>query len=138
MFEVITGRIGELITALRLTQMGVENTICPLNGSDIIALCNHNLYRVQVKARSCPDSARPSHFMWTTSYSSKIKIPYTRKHCDIIALVSIPHENVYFMPVINQTRVTQRLKVNVFDDKSIASSTWEKAISELDNSDGTS
>ena len=76
--------------------------------------------------------------MWTTSYSSKKKVPYTRKHCDIMALVSIPHENVYFMPVINETSVTRRLKVEIFDDKSIASSTWEKAISDLDNSDRTS
>ena len=93
---------------------------------------------MQVKARSVPDSSRPSHFMWTTSYSSKKKVPYTRKHCDIMALVSIPHENVYFMPVINETSVTRRLKVEIFDDKSIASSTWEKAISDLDNSDRTS
>jgi uncharacterized protein YpbB len=138
MSEVATGRIGELIAALRLTQMGIENTINPLNGSDIIATTKGKLYRVQVKARSVPDSSRPTHFMWTTSYSSKKKVPYTRKHCDIIALVSIPHENVYFMPVIHQTSVTRRLKVEIFDDKSIASSTWEKAISELDNSDGSS
>lgn len=138
MSEVSTGRIGELIAALRLTQMGIENTINPLNGSDIIATTKGKLYRVQVKARSVPDSSRPTHFMWTTSYSSKKKIPYTRKHCDIIALVSIPHENVYFIPVIQQTSVTRRLKVKIFDDKSIASSTWEKAISELDNSDGSS
>lgn len=138
MSEVATGRIGELIAALRLTQMGIENTISPLNGSDIIATTKGKLYRVQVKARSVPDSSRPTHFMWTTSYSSKKKVPYTRKHCDIIALVSIPHENVYFMPVIHQTSVTRRLKVEIFEDKSIASSTWEKAISELDNSDGSS
>ena len=138
MSEVSTGRIGELIAALRLTQMGIENTISPLNGSDIIATTKGKLYRVQVKARSMPDSSRPSHFMWTTSYSSKKKVPYTRKHCDIMALVSIPHENVYFMPVINETSVTRRLKVEIFDDKSIASSTWEKAISDLDNSDRTS
>lgn len=138
MSEVATGRIGELIAALRLTQMGIENTISPLNGSDIIATTKGKLYRVQVKARSVPDSSRPTHFMWTTSYSSKKKVPYTREHCDIIALVSIPHENVYFMPVIHQTSVTRRLKVEIFDDKSIASSTWEKAISELDNSDGSS
>ena len=138
MSEVATGRIGELIAALRLTQMGIENTINPLNGSDIIATTKGKLYRVQVKAPSVPDSSRPSHFMWTTGYSSKKKVPYTREHCDIIALVSIPHENVYFMPVIHQTSVTRRLKVEIFDDKSIASSTWEKAISELDNSDGSS
>ena len=118
--------------------MGIENTINPLNGSDIIATTKGKLYRVQVKARSMPDSSRPSHFMWTTSYSSKKKVPYTREHCDIIALVSIPHENVYFMPVINQTNVTKRLRVEIFEDKSIASSTWEKAISELDNSNGSS
>ena len=138
MSEVSTGRVGELIAALRLTQMGIENTISPLNGSDIIATTNNKLYRVQVKARSVPDSARPKYFMWTTSFSSKKKVPYTRKHCDIIALVSIPHENVYFMPIIGQSPITTRLLVEVFEDETIAPSTWEKAISELDNSDGSS
>ena len=134
MSAVMSGRIGELIAALRLEQLGVSTKISPINGFDIIASLNGKLYRVQVKARNVPDTSRPSHYMWTTSSGSRKKKPYTNKECDIIALVSIAHENVFFFAVVGETNVTKRLRVNLFDDRSIAQSSWDQAINKLDDS----
>ena len=58
MSEITVGRIGELICCLRLEEIGIPNEIAHINGFDIAAHYNSRLIRVQVKARSVPDTRR--------------------------------------------------------------------------------
>ena len=65
MSELVTGRIGELIVALRLEEIGVRTGMCPVGAFDIIASYNGK-FRIQVKSRTKPDPSRPTHYMWAT------------------------------------------------------------------------
>lgn len=132
MSELVTGRIGELIVALRLEEIGVSTSMCPVGAFDIIASYNGKIYRIQVKARTKPDPSRPTHYMWATAKGGK-KSPLDTSDCDIVALVSVPHENVFFMPVVRTMNVTKRLRVNLFEDRGIAPATWTRAIIDLEN-----
>ena len=136
MSEIVTGRIGELITAVRLEQIGVRTGMCSVGAFDLIASTKGKIFRIQVKSRSKPDTSRPSHFMWATAKGGKKK-PLSHIDCDIVALVSIPHETVFFIAVTKQLNVTARIKVKLFEDKSIARTSWERAMIVLQNYKGS-
>lgn len=136
MSEIVTGRIGEFIAALRLEQIGVRTGMCSVGAFDLIACTNSEIYRIQVKSRSKPDTSRPSHFMWATAKGGK-KEPLSHIDCDIVALVSIPHETVFFMAVTKQLNVTARIRVKLFEDRSIARTSWKRAMIVLQNYKGS-
>ena len=134
MSEITVGRIGELICCLRLEEIGIPNEIAHINGFDIAAHYKSKLIRVQVKARSVPDTRRKNVYMFTTSIGAKRKIALTRKECDVIGLVAIPEKQVIFMPVKRKVNVTARIKISDFKKKNIALITWNQAMRTLNYS----
>tara|TARA_R100000988_G_C3998784_1_gene167534 strand:- start:1447 stop:1854 length:408 start_codon:yes stop_codon:yes gene_type:complete len=135
MSEITVGRIGELICCLRLEEIGIPNEIAHINGFDIAAHYNSKLIRVQVKARSVPDTRRKKIYMFTTSKGCKKKIALTRNECDVIGLVSIPEQQVIFMPVKTKVNVTARVRISEYKKKNIALITWNQAMQVLNYSD---
>ncbi len=135
MSELTVGRIGELICCLRLEEIGVPNEIAHINGFDLAAHYNNRLIRVQVKARTVPDTRRKNVYMFTTSKGAKKKIARTRKECDVIGLVAIPEKSVIFIPVKTKVNVTARVKISEFKKKDIALITWNQAMRTLKYSD---
>lgn len=135
MSELTVGRIGELICCLRLEEIGVPNEIAHINGFDIAAHYNSRLIRVQVKARTVPDTRRKNFYMFTTSKGCKKKIALTNKECDVIGLVSVPEKQVIFMPVKTKVNVTARVRISDYKKKDIALITWNQAMQKLNYSD---
>lgn len=126
MSELSTGRVGELITALFLEKLGVKTNICNFEAFDLMASYESKIYRIQVKARTKPDTSRSTHYMWCTSKGGR-KYPLGTADCDIVALVAIPQNNIYFLPVLQTMNVTKRIKVSAFDNPDLAENTWKQA-----------
>jgi len=131
MSEITVGRIGELICCLRLEEIGIPNEIAHINGFDIAAHYKSKLIRVQVKARTVPDTRRKNFYMFATSKGSKKKIALTNKDCDVVGLVSIPEQQVIFMPVKTKVNVTARVRISDYKKKDIALITWNQAMRKL-------
>lgn len=128
--QVQVGRSGELLAAYYLESFGVETSIVHMGATDILAIVNNNYVRVQVKSRETTDRNRYDFFI---AKGGK-KEPLTIMDCDILALVGLPHKQVFFMH-ISEMKIGKHIKknINVFNDDELARSTWNRAITYLDN-----
>lgn len=126
--QVQVGRSGELLAAYYLESFGVETSIVHMGATDIIAMVNNNYVRVQVKSREKTDKNRYDFFICKGGK----KEPLTIMDCDILALVGLPHKQVFFMHM-KEMKIGRHIKknVNIFNDDELARSTWNRAISFL-------
>jgi hypothetical protein len=101
-----------------------------MGATDILAIVNNNYVRVQVKSRETTDKNRYDFFI---AKGGK-KEPLTIMDCDILALVGLPHKQVFFMH-ISEMKIGKHIKknINVFNDDELARSTWNRAITYLNN-----
>ena len=130
MSELKTGKVGEIITLLRLTQIGKQADIVHVAGSDILVVDGKRTWRVQVKAshikRNGGNGDARRGYQFCVSKGLKPKRSLTYEDCDIVALVAIEQERVMFVPVEHFKGVkTQRKKQIDFDQPYLESDTWD-------------
>ena len=105
-----------------------------MGATDIIAMVNNNYVRVQVKSREKTDKNRYDFFICKGGK----KEPLTIMDCDILALVGLPHKQVFFMHM-KEMKIGRHIakNVNIFNDDELARSTWDRAVSYLDDGDAS-
>ena len=119
-----TGKLGEYLCAARLMKLGVSCEIVNLNTIDIIAQVSEKIYRVQVKSTVLRAHGRAMGYQFSTSYTGR-KVPLTKKHCDIVALVAVDKERVLFRPVeCLKGQVTKRILPRKFDRDDLEEKSW--------------
>ena len=126
MSELKTGKVGEIITLLRLTQIGKQADIVHVAGSDILVVDGKRTWRVQVKSSHLKRNKKTLGYQFCVSKGLKPKRSLTYEDCDIVALVAIEQERVMFVPVDHFEGVkTQRKKQIDFDQPYLESDTWD-------------
>lgn len=115
---------------MRMLKVGINASIVNLETVDVIAWDRNKVWRVQVK--SCHlryEKDRPAGYQFNISVGGKQKRPLTYDDCDIVALVGIEHEQVWFYPVDTLGRAkSKRVKPSKFDDPHLCLKTWERAL----------
>ena len=126
------GKLGEYICAVRLMKLGVSCEIVNLDTIDIIANYDNRAIRIQVKAS---DKKRHRH-SWTYQFATAVtgkKRAMTKEDCDIVALVALDCERVFFKPVeCLSGQVTKRVLPRKFDNEFLESKSWEASLAYLD------
>lgn len=132
------GKLGEHICMVRLMKMGVACQLVNLDTIDIVAHCNNQLIKIQVKSsilKSRDSKSQRNGYQYNTSYSGK-KIPLTSEQCDIIAFVAVEPERVIFAHidcVAGQT--TRRISPTKFDKDQLEERSWQKCLDRIFLSD---
>lgn len=134
--NVDNGAIGEYICALRLLKMGVQCRIVNMGTSDIIAELDGRIYRIQVKSSQLKpryETERSSSgYQFITSKGGK-KTRLTEDDCDIVAMVALDLENIWFSPIHKAAKqISKRIHPSKFCEDTIEK-TWKDTISYLDN-----
>ena len=123
---VATGDIGEHICALRLLKMHVPCSIINLGTSDIVAEHEGRMWRIQVKSSVAKRRSRERvdvGYQFMTSKGGK-KTPLTEDDCDIVAMVAIDLERVWFTPVEKlRNSISKRKAISSFVE-GITEETW--------------
>jgi len=138
--EKLTGTAGELLTAFKLTMLGVHCDLVKQDGTDIIAIKGHGLpmaLRVEVKTSTHTNEKYKKNkagvgvgkqYSFTTSKGSP-KRAYTKGDCDILALVCLPEERIQFLPVGMVRGITKRIHKDAFiNDPDITERSWKFAV----------
>lgn len=130
MSEINTGKLGEIIALLRLTQMNLSADIVHVAGSDILVVDGPRTWRVQVKAshikRNGGNGKASNGYQFCISKGGKQKQSLSYDDCDIVALVAIEQERAIFAPVEHFSNIkTIRKKHLDFDQPDIETSTWD-------------
>jgi hypothetical protein len=128
---VATGDIGEHICALRLLKMHVPCSIINLGTSDIVAEYEGRMWRIQVKSSVAKRRSRDRvdvGYQFMTSKGGK-KTPLTEEDCDIVAMVSIELERVWFVPVHKLRNSVSKRKTISFFDEDVTDSSWRDTMS---------
>jgi hypothetical protein len=132
MSEVQTGRTGEIIALLRLTQLGLEAQIVNIGTSDILVVANSKTWRVQVKASKMKNNggnSRSPGYQFCISKGLNPKRSLSYEDCDIVALVAIDIERVMFTPVEFFTNIkTKRLKPTDYEQDDLEETTWKACV----------
>ncbi len=128
--ELHAGKIGEHICALRMLKAGINASIVNLETVDIIAWDRNKVWRVQVKSSQMRyEAGRKKGYQFNIAVGGKRKRPLTYEDCDIVALVAVEHEQVWFYPVDTLGRAkTKRVSPSKFDDPHLCAKTWERAL----------
>ena len=132
--ELHAGKVGEHICALRMLKAGINASIVNLETVDIIAWDRNKVWRVQVKSSQMRyESGRKKGYQFNIAVGGKRKRPLTYEDCDIVALVAVEHEQVWFYPVDTLGRAkTKRVAPSKFDDPHLCAKTWERALDYYD------
>ena len=139
--EVHTGDIGEAVCLLRLRQMNIPCEIVQLGTTDIIAMVGINPVRVQVKSSRLVFEGKrkggdkypiKATYHFSVAKGSKVKVALTEADCDVLALVSVEHENILFLPMSGiRHQKTKRVSEDEYRDKDLATTSWSKALRKL-------
>lgn len=125
-----TGRTGEIICLLRLTQIGLDAQIVNIGTSDILVIDNGRAWRVQVKSSQIKGNKGKDHrrlqgYQFCVSKGGNNKQHLTHQDCDIVALVAVPQERAIFAPVEHFNGIkTKRLSEKDFTQENIEHATW--------------
>lgn len=132
MSEVQTGRTGEIIALLRLTQIGLDAQIVNIGTSDILVVDNARAWRVQVKSSKIKNNGgngRSPGYQFCISKGLNPKRSLTYEDCDIVALVAIDLERVMFAPVEFFANIkTKRLKPHDYAQDDLEKTTWRACV----------
>lgn len=126
MSEVRTGKIGEVLCLLRLTQLGLQADIVQSGTTDILVFDGPKLWRIQVKASHLKQNKSSIGYQFSTCKGGGAKTPLTRQDCDILACVAVPVERVLFFPVDQILNCkTKRFKIKDFEQEDLEQATWQ-------------
>lgn len=136
--SLMTGQMGELLTAFQLVKMGYPTEIVRLEKIDLLTLVGgRKPLRVQVKASSCKreydtrkrGKRRPySTYHFSVCSGGHPKQPLTKEDCDIVALVAIDLEKIIFLRTKElEGRVTKRIGPTKFYD-GCTRTTWDNCL----------
>lgn len=126
MSEVRTGKIGEVLCLLRLTQLGLQAEIVHSGATDILVFDGPKLWRIQVKASHLKQNKSSIGYQFSTCKGGGSKIPLTCNDCDILACVAIPVERVLFTPIDHVLNCkTKRFKKSDFQQENLEQATWQ-------------
>jgi len=126
-----SGTIGEYICALRLLKMHIPCSIINLGTSDIVAEHEGRMWRIQVKASVAKRRSRERKdvgYQFMTSKGGK-KTPLTEEDCDIVAMVAMDLERVWFVPVHKLRNNVSKRKTIKFFDENVTQNTWRETMS---------
>jgi len=124
------GRSGELLTAYFLESFGVQTALVHMGCTDILAIHKNYYVRIQVKSREQACHNRYDFFIAKGGKKVRLSI----MDCDILALVGLPHRQVYFMHILDMTDAKhKRINCARFSDDDLARSTWDRALNKLEN-----
>lgn len=131
MLQIETGKAGEIIALLRLTNLGLHAEIVHVGVSDILVLDKTRTWRVQVKAsrmkgNKTKSDARNRGYQFCISKGGRHKQPLSYDDCDIVALVAIEQERAIFIPVEHfKGQKTIRKKQTDFNQENLEEATWQ-------------
>lgn len=132
--ELHVGKIGEHICALRMLKSGISASIINLDTVDIVAQDRNRMWRIQVKSGSLrQESDRMAGYQFNIAVGGKKKRPLTHLDCDIVALVAIEQEQVFFCPVSSlMKQKTKRMTAKRFEEQNLCLRTWSKTLDYFD------
>jgi len=112
--SVRTGRIGDLLAAAIIEQLGGSVAVVNRPGHDLIVLFENRWLRVEVKSTAGLDKHKRC-FTWRTSTGSKAKHYLSADHCDVVALVAISRRKAAFVHVSDARAKTTHLFLQKFE-----------------------
>ena len=128
--EVSTGRIGELIAAGIIEELGWQTAFCQQNGVDIICWKDNTFYRCQVKSSTFHRDTR-GRLQFHFGMGGKKRRP-TPKDYDFACLVSVPQRKAYFMPIQKINQLSMSRNKGFFENPTLEQDSFEKTIRWLD------
>ena len=130
-----TGRVGELMAALALEQIGVETEIINRGCADLLAFSELGLLRVQVKSCQYPRLSTPrstqAQYDFSATKGVKAKIKLTSDDCDVVSFVAVDLGKVLFRATAEIGVGRVRINPQEMLSPCLEKETWEKAIEEI-------
>jgi len=111
--------------------MHIPCSIINLGTSDIVAEHEGRMWRIQVKASVAKRRSRERKdvgYQFMTSKGGK-KTPLTEEDCDIVAMVAMDLERVWFVPVHKLRNNVSKRKTIKFFDENVTQNTWRETMS---------
>jgi len=131
------GSMGEFLTAYKLVQMGYPTEVIRLGKIDLLTVVHDRPLRVQVKTtrkrayrdnRSNANHRAYYSYHFSTCSGCKPKYPLSKKDCDIVALVAVDLERIFFVRTKElEGRITKRMGPTRFYD-GCTETTWENCL----------
>lgn len=128
--EVVTGRIGELLAAAIIEDLGWQTALCPQSGVDLIIWKDDRFYRCQVKSSQFRRD-KPNGVQFNFGVGAKKRLP-SKSEYDLACLVSVEQRRAFFLPIFSINQVTMRRTRRFFENPNLESDTFERAIGVLD------
>lgn len=129
------GKVGELLCAYKLAACcGVDVVLVDGLGYDLVVICPDTglVLRVECKSahklvRDTPGSTPTYHF--STSTGSKVRKPINPQTVDVVALIDMPGERVWFRTVHSlRNRKTVKATPAKFDKPDLEASSWNEVV----------
>jgi hypothetical protein len=114
--------------------MHIPCSIINLGTSDIVAEYEGRMWRIQVKASVAKRRSRNRvdvGYQFMTNKGGK-KTPLTENDCDIVAMVAIDLERVFFVPVQKLRNSISKRKTIAFFNEDITHNSWVDTMSYFD------
>jgi hypothetical protein len=123
----IIGHTAEAFVVYVLAKIGVEVFMVKQDGIDVVALRGPGILvaqRIEVKGATYNDK----NLYGFSCSKGKPKRSYTKKDCDIIALVGLLDEGVSFRAVEELQQVTKKIHRRDYESNDITERTWNKSL----------
>lgn len=118
-YNASIGPIGELGVAYQLAKRGwsvyTPTAADVLQHFDLIACKRNYIHRIQVKSTSKVETGT-SRYSVTAAMGSQSKTRYSKQHCDFIAVLIIPVEWFFIIPIEHIKAISLRFPVNFSGD----------------------
>ena len=113
-FEVTTGRIGELLAAAIIEDLGWQTALCQQSGVDLIIWKDDLFYRCQVKSSTFRKD-KPNGVQFNFGVGGKKRLP-DKSEYDLACLVSVEQRRAFFLPIFSIKQMTMRRSRRFFEN----------------------
>lgn len=127
--EVTTGRIGELLAAAIIENLGWQTALCQQSGVDLILWKDNLFYRCQVKSSGFHKD-KPNSVQFHFGIGGKKRLP-TKNEYDLACLVSVEQRRAFFLPIFSINQTTMRRSRRFFENPDLERDTFDRAIGVL-------
>ena len=129
------GKVGELLCAYKLAACcGVDVVHVDMLGYDLVAICPISGLVLRVECKSAHKTVRdsPGHtptFHFSTSTGSKVRKPINPQVVDVVALIDVTGERVWFRTVASlRGRKTIKATPAKFDKPDLEQTSWNECM----------
>lgn len=127
--QVTTGRIGELLAAAIIEDLGWQTAMCQQSGVDLIIWKDALFYRCQVKSSTFRKD-KPNGVQFNFGLGATKRLP-NKLDYDLACLVSVEQRRAFFLPIFSINQTTMRRTRNFFNNPDLEQKSFETAIGVL-------